>query len=165
MHIKHTSLALLALLATPALAQSADNIQLRWEQLPHTQQELLIQPTRERWDQATPEQRQRMLARAQRWQAMTQEERARAHRGRERFEQLSPEEQQQMRALYQSTRHLTPTDRRHAIALYHAMRRMSPEARTALRQRWSQMSATEREAWVETHAPKRQHRPDRKHGH
>ncbi|PJK11880.1 hypothetical protein CO610_00835 [Lysobacteraceae bacterium NML95-0200] len=142
MHIKHTPLALLALLAAPALAQSTDNAQLRWEQLPHTQQELLVQPTRERWNQASPEQRQRMLERARRWQAMPPEERARAHRGRERFEQLSPQEQQQMRALY------------------HTMRHMNAEERTALRQRWRQMSAAEREAWVETRAQrhKREHR-------
>ncbi|MDO4709666.1 MAG: DUF3106 domain-containing protein [Pseudomonadota bacterium] len=165
MNLKSAPLVLLALFAAPALAQSADSSQLHWEQLPSAQQELLIQPTRERWNQASPEQRQRMLERARRWQAMTPEERARAHRGRERFEQLSPREQQQMRELYQRTRHMSSTERRHAVALYHAMRRMNAEERTALRQRWRQMSAAEREAWAETQAPRHPHKPDSKHGH
>lgn len=156
MSLKHIRLVLLALFALPALAQS-DDTRSSWEALPQAQRELLIQPIRERWNHASPEQRQNMLQRARRWQAMTPEQRSRARRGRERFEQLSPEEQQQMRALYQRTRHMNPTERRHAIVLYHAMRPMSAGERDALRQRWSQMSNAEREAWVEARAPRHKH--------
>ncbi|PJK12747.1 hypothetical protein CO614_03655 [Lysobacteraceae bacterium NML120232] len=151
-------LAALLFVAAPAMAQSADNTQLRWEQLPSAQQELLIQPTRDRWDNASPEQRQHMLQRARRWQEMNPEERARARRGREHFERLSAEEQQQMRALYQRTRHMNETERHHAVVLYHAMRRMSANERDALQQQWRKMSPAQREAWVEAHDPKPQHR-------
>ena len=83
------------LLATPAVAQ--DTAQPAWDQLPAADRELLLQPVRERWNNADAAQRARMLEHARRWRDMPPEQRARAHVGMRRFDKLTPEQQAQAR--------------------------------------------------------------------
>ncbi|UNK49106.1 DUF3106 domain-containing protein [Lysobacter sp. S4-A87] len=107
--------------ATPAKSLPA------WEQLTPAQREQLIAPVRERWNNQ-PEERQRMLDRAERWQQMTPEQRNQARHGMKRWEHMSPEQREQMRALYAKMRGMDETRR---AALKAEFRAMTPEQRRA----------------------------------
>jgi hypothetical protein len=98
-----------------------------WEQLTPAQREQLIAPVRERWNNQ-PEERQRMLERAERWQEMTPEQRKQARHGMKRWEHMSPEQREQMRALYAKMRGMDETQR---AALKAQFRAMTPEQRRA----------------------------------
>ncbi len=98
-----------------------------WEQLTPAQREQLIAPVRERWN-GQPEERQRMLDRAERWQQMTPDQRKQARHGMKRWEHMSPEQREQMRALYAKMRGMDETQR---AALKAQFRAMTPEQRRA----------------------------------
>lgn len=100
-----------------------------WEQLSPAQREMLIAPVRERWN-TQPDERARMLERAQRWQQMTPEQRKRARHGMQRWEHMSPEQREQMRALYAK------------------MSTLDGEQRKALKAQWRAMTPDQRRAWV-----------------
>ena len=139
--IRLTVLAL-ALWPAFAFAQSATVATQypEWDQLTPAQRELLIAPVRDRWNRE-PEDRPRMMERAQRWQALSPEQRAQARHGMKRFEGMSPEQ------------------RRQARALYGRMKELTPEQRAALRDQWKKMTPEQREAWMQENAPRR--RPSR----
>ena len=125
----------LLLLAGQALAQSQPATSLPdWDKLTPQQREALIAPVRDRWNRE-PEERARMLERAQRWQMMTPEQRAQARHGMKRFEDMNPDQ------------------RRQARALYGHMKSLTPEQRNALREQWKKMTPEQREAWIRDHAP------------
>ncbi|MBL8256901.1 MAG: DUF3106 domain-containing protein [Pseudoxanthomonas mexicana] len=126
-----------------ALAQAAPAPLPAWEQLTPQQREALITPVRDRWNRE-PDQRDRMLERAQRWQAMTPEQRAQAHHGMKRFEDMNPDQ------------------RREARALYGHMKALTPERRDALREQWKKMTPAQREAWMRENAPPRDRDRDRR---
>jgi hypothetical protein len=111
-----------------------------WEQLTPAQREQLIAPIRERWN-SEPEQRHRMLERAQRWKQLTPEQRERAHRGMKRWEHMNPEQRDQMRALYGKMRTLPPAERQ------------------ALKERWRQMTPEQRAEWVKANPAPPEARP------
>ena len=111
-----------------------------WEQLTPQQREAFIAPLRDRWNRE-PDERPRMLERAQRWQSMSPEQRAQARHGMKRFEGMNPEQ------------------RRQARALYGRMKELAPAQRDALRDQWKKMSPEQRDAWMEQNAPRR--RPSR----
>jgi len=128
-----------------ALAQTAPAPLPTWDKLTPQQREALIAPVRDRWDRE-PEDRARMLERAQRWQAMTPEQRAQARHGQQRFEGMNPEQ------------------RRQARALYGHMKSLTPEQREALREQWKKMTPEQRDAWMRDNAPPprdRDRRPER----
>ncbi len=104
-----------------------------WEQLTEQQRQHLLAPVRERWNAASPEQRQRMYDRARRWEALSPDQRRQAREGMNRFERMSPQQREQARVLFQQ------------------MRAMTPAQRDELRARWKQMSAQQRREWVEQH--------------
>ena len=141
-------LALGALLASGhVLAQASPTPLPAWDKLTPQQREALIAPVRDRWNRE-PEDRGRMLERAQRWQAMTPEQRAQARHGMKRFEGMSPDQ------------------RRHARALYARMKSLSPEQRETLREQWKKMTPEQRESWMRDNAPPprdrdRERRPER----
>lgn len=130
------AIALAAALAGPALAQSGEARLPEWDQLTTEQREALIAPVRARWNNE-PEKRARMLHHAERWQQMSPEERERARHGMKRWRDMSPERREEARALYQR------------------LRGMPAAEREALRQRWKDMSAEERRAWLDQHPPSR----------
>lgn len=129
-----------------AFAQSTPAPLPAWDKLTPQQREALIAPVRDRWNRE-PEDRGRMLERAQRWQAMTPEQRAQARHGQKRFEDMNPDQ------------------RRQARALYGQMKALTPEQREALREQWKKMTPEQREAWMRDNAPPRdrdrERRPDR----
>lgn len=108
----------------------------KWEQLTPAQQEMLLAPVRERWND-NPEERQRMFDHAQRWRTMTPEQRSRAHAGMDRWHHMDPEQRAQARVLFRK------------------MHGMTPEQKTAFRAKWKTMSADERHAWMQDNAPER----------
>ena len=124
-----------AMLAAPAMAQSGRQLP-EWDQLSAEQREALVSTVRDRWNDA-PERRERMLRHAERWQQMTAEERKSAHHGMKRWRDMSPERRERARAIYQR------------------MRELPPEERAAMRERWKDMSAQERRAWLEQEQPER----------
>lgn len=117
--------AALALAAPHAFAQSGDASLPEWDRLTPQQRETLLAPVRERWN-GKPEERAKMLERAQRWGQMTPEERARADRGKKRWHTMDPEQQRQMRTFYERTRDLTPEQRR---KLREELKAMTPAQR------------------------------------
>lgn len=118
------------LFAAPALATEPPLP--AWDQLSGAQRELLIAPTRERWN-ADPARRQQLLERARRWQQLPPEQRKRAHHGMKRWEHMSPEQ------------------RTHARALFRLMRPLDPAAREAFKAKWRAMTPEQREAWIQAH--------------
>lgn len=119
--------------AAPATATSYPE----WDKLSAAQHELLIAPLRERWN-ANPEERPRLLERAQRWQQMPKAQRMRAREGLQRWDAMSPQQREQARALF------------------HALRGMDKDARRAFLDQWQQMSPQQRADWAKAHpAPPR----------
>jgi hypothetical protein len=131
------------LLSVPvaAFARQAEAPLPDWDRLTPQQRELLIAPVRDRWNESTPEQRQRMLDHARRWETMTPEQRERARRGHERW------------------RHMSPEGREQARVLFHHMRNLPEAERKALVERWKAMTPEQRKAWIEEHAPRGQRGP------
>ncbi len=127
------AMVLLAFSATCA-AQSAPLPE--WDKLTPQQREALIAPVRDRWNDAQPPQRERMLQHGQRWQSMTPEQRELARRGRHRFENMTPAQREQARVLFAQ------------------MRSMTPEQRDALRERWGKMTPEQRQEWLKANAVK-----------
>jgi len=110
-----------------------------WEQLTTEQREQLTTPTRDRWNSATPEQRTRMLARAERWQQMAPDERTRISGTIGRWQNLPPGQHHELRAVY------------------HHLRTLDEAKRGAFLARWKAMSAEQRQQWASAHpAPQRE---------
>lgn len=125
---------LLSLAGTTLAAEPAAGKPLpAWEQLTPAQRELLIAPTRERWNTLEPARRENMLERARHWQRMSPEQRERAHHGLKRWQDMNPEKREQTRALYSHMRSLDDVQRK------------------AMLTRWRAMTPEQRKAWVEQH--------------
>ncbi len=136
-------LLLLALLLWPALcfaqAQPAGTAAYPdWDKLTPAQRDALIAPLRERWN-SNPNERARMLERAQRWKAMPSGERDRARHGAQRWESMSPDQRNQARALF------------------HAIHGMDKESRGDFMAKWRQMTPQQRADWTKAH-PAPEHR-------
>ena len=136
---------LLALVLWPAFAfaqaQPAATQYPEWDKLSPAQRDALIAPLRERWN-SNPDERARMVERAQRWKAMPRDQRDRARHGMQRWEHMSPEKRVEARALF------------------HAMRDMDAEQRKAFLADWRQKNPQQRADWLKTHpAPERREPP------
>ena len=142
--IRLTVLAL-ALLPAFAFAQArpAAVPYPEWDQLTPAQREALVTPLRERWN-ANPDERARMIERAQRWKTMPRDQRDRARHGMQRWEGMSPEQ------------------RGEARALFHAMRAMEKQQRKAFLAEWRQKTPQQRAEWLKAH-PAPAHREPSRH--
>lgn len=123
------------LLAAPVSAATPARGLPDWSELPAADREALAQPLVERWNRANPEQRQRMLERAQLWASLSPEQKAQARRGIEQFREAHADRREQLRAVWQRLQDLPP------------------EQREALRATWRQLSPAERRAWLEAGGP------------
>lgn len=137
-------LTALALLSWPAFAfaQSATvpAHYPEWDQLTPAQRDALVAPLRERWNR-NPDERARMVERAQRWQSMPRDQRERAGHGMQRWE------------------HMTPEQRGEARALFHALRGLDKEQRKAFMAQWRQKTPQQKTDWVKAHpAPEKRER-------
>jgi len=113
----------LLLAALPAHAQSPLP---EWEALSAEQREHLIAPLRDRWNSASPEQRTRMLARAERWQQMEPGQRQRISGAIGHLQELPPIRHHELRALFHYLHTLPQSE--HAGFMLH-WHNMSPEQR------------------------------------
>lgn len=140
--IRLTALAI-ALLPALAFAQASPTTTSypEWDKLTPAQREALVAPLRERWN-ANPDERARMIQRADRWKAMPRDQRDRAGHGMQRWEEMSPEQ------------------RAEARALFHAMRGMDKDQRKTFLAQWRQKSPQQRADWVKAH-PAPEHQPKR----
>jgi|SRR6478672_10170685 len=133
--------AILALALWPALAfaQASPGATAypEWDQLTPAQREALIAPLRERWN-SNPDERMRMVERAQRWKTMPRDQRDHARHGMQRWEGMSPEQRVEARALF------------------HAMRGLEKEQRKAFMAQWRKKTPQQRAEWLKAHpAPER----------
>ena len=138
--MNRTILALaLAFVALPAFAQQKNATPTAappaWEQLSTADREALIAPLRDRWNNAEPEKRQRMLEHAREWRTMTPEQRKAAREGMRHWSHMDDAKRDEMRALYERTRG------------------MDADQRKALRQQWPTMTPEQRKAWIDAHPP------------
>ena len=131
--IRFTVLSL-ALLPAFAFAQArpAATQHPEWDKLTPAQRDALITPLRERWN-TNPDDRARMLERAQRWKTMPHDQRDRAGHGMQRWEHMSPEQRSEARALF------------------HAMRGMEKEQRKAFMAQWRKKNPQQRAEWLKAH--------------
>ena len=131
--IRLTVLAL-ALLPALALAQAspAATQYPEWDKLTPAQREALVAPLRERWN-SNPDERARMVQRAQRWKTMPSDQRDHARHGMQRWEGMSPEQRVEARALFQ------------------AMRGLEKEQRKAFLAEWRQKTPQQRADWLKAH--------------
>ena len=129
-------LTVLALALVPAFASAqareAATQFPEWDKLTPAQRDALVTPLRERWN-ANPDERERMIERAQRWKKMPRDQRERAGHGMQRWEHMSPEKRDEARALF------------------HAMRGMEKEQRKAFLAQWRQKTPQKRMEWVQAH--------------
>ena len=125
---------LIACALTPALAQSAAPAQTlpEWDQLTPAQRELLIAPTRDRWNRE-PERRQQFMEFAQRWRSLPTDQRRNARRGMQRWESMTPQQRDEARAVF------------------HATRSMDRDARRSFMENWRNMTPQQRADWVKAH--------------
>jgi len=97
-----------------------------WEQLTPEQRQHLTAPTRDRWNGATPEQRARMLSRAERWQQMEPQQRERISGAIDRWQHLPPLRHHELRTLFHHLGTLPEAERAGFMLRWHAM---TPEQR------------------------------------
>ena len=141
--MKLQSMLAMALITLSASAAAQTTPLPEWEKLTPQQRETLIAPLRDRWNDAPPPQRERMLQHGQRWQGMTPEQRELARRGRHRFENMTPEQRDQARVLFAQ------------------MRNMTPAQRDELRERWGKMTPEQRQDWLKANPVKEPASPRR----
>jgi hypothetical protein len=141
----HLSVLALALLPALAFAQAAPTPTQypQWDELTPAQRDALITPLRERWN-ANPDERARMIERAQRWTTMPRDQRDRARHGMQRWEHMSPEKRDEARALF------------------HVMRGMPKEERKAFLAEWRQKSPQQRAEWLKAHPAPERREPSRR---
>ena len=139
-------LAVLALALLPALAfaqaQPATTQYPEWDKLTSAQRDALVAPLRERWN-SNPDERARMIQRAQRWKTMPRDQRDHARHGMQRWEAMSPEQRVEARALF------------------HAMRGMEKPERKAFLTDWRQKTPQQKSEWVKAHPAPERRKPSR----
>ena len=121
--------------AAPAASPPSDTALPSWSALPQAEHELLVAPVVERWNQASPAQRQRMLDRARTWGNLNPEQRAMARRGAERYREASVAQRESLRDAWQR------------------IQKMPPAERETAREAWRKMGPRERRAWLDAGGP------------
>ena len=130
---------LLAVAGTASAQQAAPAstaaLSLDWSTLTPADREALLEPIRERWDRATPEQRQRMLDRARFWSGLSPEQKRMARTGADRYRQTNQEQRGRLRAVWQN------------------MQALPPAQREEVRKTWESLTPQQRRAWLEAGGP------------
>ena len=129
-------LPLATLLAATLFAQAPRaNTPPDWAGLSEADRAALLVPVQERWNRATPEQRERMLQRARLWASMTPEQKAPAREGMRRDHQHHRERRAKMREIWRN------------------LESLPAEQREQLRAQWRALSPEQRRAWLEAGGP------------
>ncbi|MGL6289315.1 MAG: DUF3106 domain-containing protein [Silanimonas sp.] len=106
-----------------------------WSALSDADRAALIEPTRERWERATPEQQRRYLERARFWAGLTPEQKRMARAGAERWRDSNGRQRGRLREVWQRFQALPPAERETA------------------RRTWESLDARQRRAWLEAGGP------------
>ena len=115
----------------------------KWEQLTPEQRERY-----RRWKQLSPEQRARLRKRYKRFRRLPPEQRERIRRNWDHFRNLSPAERRRIREQYESWRRLSPEQKQRAREHMRRFRKLSPEKKRRvleLRKKWNSLPAEQRE--------------------
>lgn len=129
------SILLLLACGTATVASAQAPAARSWESLSDADRAALIEPTRERWERATPEQQQRYLDRARFWASLTPEQKRLARAGAERYQQANAEQRGRLREIWRRLQTLPPAER------------------DAARRTWDALSPPQRRAWLEAGGP------------
>jgi hypothetical protein len=87
----------------------------------------------DRWDQMSPEERQRKLER------LPPERRKNIEQGLEKYKQLTPEQRRDLRAQYERFSQLPPARQNQVRRLYRQLNQMPEDRRKLLRGEWEQL--------------------------
>jgi hypothetical protein len=128
-------LAAQAAAGKPATAPATAPAGTPWAALSEADRAALIEPTRERWERATPEQQQRYLDRARFWASLTPEQKRLARAGAERWRDSDARQRGRLREVWQRLQALPPAERE------------------AARRTWESLDARQRRAWLEAGGP------------
>ncbi|GAB3741477.1 hypothetical protein GCM10028794_27260 [Silanimonas algicola] len=125
------------LLATGSVAMASPEAPAArpWESLSDADRAALIEPMRERWERATPEQQQRYLDRARFWASLSPEQKRLARAGAERWRQSDADQRGRLREVWQRFQSLPPAER------------------DAARRTWESLSPPQRRAWLDAGGP------------
>lgn len=126
---------LLLAMASAAWASPQAPTGRSWESLSDADRAALVQPTRERWERATPEQQQRYLDRARFWASLSPEQKRLARAGAERWRQSDANQRGRLREVWQRFQALPPAER------------------DAARRTWESLSPPQRRAWLDAGGP------------
>ena len=89
----------------------------------------------QRWQNMTPEQREKIRERMQRWRAMTPEERQRILQNMERFRKLTPEQRERLIQARQRWEQVPPEVRQRMHRQFERFKELPPEVRERIMQR------------------------------
>lgn len=106
-----------------------------WESLSDADRAALVEPVRERWNRATPEQQQRYLERARFWASLTPDQKQMARTGVERWQASNQQQRRRLREVWQR------------------FQAMPSAEREAARRTWESLDARQRRAWLEAGGP------------
>lgn len=115
-----------ALVAGSFAGQAFAQAMPAWDQLSASQRDALTAQVESSWNKASPEQRARMMERANKWASMTPEQRAEARKGRAAFGKMSPEARDARRAVYYKVQSMDEAQRR---TFLESFRKMTKEQR------------------------------------
>lgn len=125
-----------AVLASPSTnPAAAARVGTPWASLSEADRDALMQPLRERWERATPEQQQRFLERARFWASLSPEQKRLARAGAQRYQQANTEQRGRLRETWRRFQTLPPAERE------------------AARRTWESLGPAQRRAWLEAGGP------------
>ncbi|MEM9530466.1 MAG: DUF3106 domain-containing protein [Pseudomonadota bacterium] len=135
---------LLILIALSAeLALAAD-----WESLSEAEQRVLV-PFAEDWDQLSEEQQEKLISGARMWTQMSPEQQRLAHQRYVQWQRYSSEQQDRILERYERFRDLPPARQRLLRQNFARFKALPEERRAQIRERWNNMSAAERQAFLD----------------
>lgn len=148
--------------ATPAPQTQADTAKpaLPWSSLSAEQQRMLA-PVRNQWNQLHPARQQRLAAHARHWASLPPMHQRQIQKRLARWAAMSPAQRHQLRENARVFHNLTPDERARVSEAFKKFQALPPEQQHELRQRWHAMTPNERLRWATEHSgqPIRMHPP------
>ena len=155
----YTTLLMLAL-ATGALpAYGEQPVEpIEWDQLPAETRETLA-PMADRWDRLKPQQQHRLVRRAgdkgfqeraERWNNLSPEERDKIQKARQRYKDMPPERREKLRKRWEN---MSEEERKAARNAGRKLGHLSPEERREAQRAMREMTPRERREYLETLKP------------
>lgn len=134
---------MLAILGPLSVAEAST-----WDSLTLDQQNIL-QPFSDGWDQRPPAQRQRLVAGADLWLAMPAERRRLVHQRFGRWQRMSDDQRARILERFNRFRNLPPEQQRLLRRNFQRFNALPETARRRIRQRWADMTPEQREGFLD----------------